>query len=137
MADVGVFRPVRDHQHHRQRGSTAPEVAKGVQSGVIRPVGVFDDEHHGRGRRSHQRVDLCDDPLALATFDGEVGYGSTQLDGNVAERPKRPRRQQVITCRGEHPCDAVGRGGERLDEARLADPGLAGDEYYGPPAVAR
>jgi len=49
---------------------------------------------------------------------------------HVPERAQRARRHQVVAHADQHASASPRVLGERSDEARLADPGLAGDQHH-------
>ena len=128
---------VGQQQHAGQRRDAPGEVAEHVQGGVVGPVHVLDDHH--RRPAGQLLVDGAEHRVPPGARLHRPGQGSAGAAGHVPERPERPRRDQVVAGAHEHPgvCRRLPR--ERPDEARLADPGLTGDEHdrastlHGPP----
>ena len=105
--------PVRGDDERVRAVDTAPEHAQDVERGTVRPVHVLEHEHTAAskgGARSRARV--------------------AGLEPEIEERPEGRRRGQVLARAAAH---FTGRVGERPDERRLADTGLAADEDE-PPA---
>jgi hypothetical protein len=115
-------------QQHAGQGRDPPgQVADHVQGGVVGPVHVLDDHH--RRPAGQLLVDGPEHGVPTGHRLHRPGQGAPGAPGHVPERAQGARRDQVVAGPDEHP--GVGRRlpRERPDQARLADPGLAGDEH--------
>ena len=123
---------VGDRDERRHRRDPACEQAEQVERRLVGPVQVL--EHDDRWRAPPQLVEQRGQHVARpgAALD-EVGQLAACLGGDVEQRPERPRRVQRLARAREHADGKV--GAERVEERRLADPGLSGDEHE-PPATA-
>jgi hypothetical protein len=120
---------VGQHQHSRQLGDPAGQVAQHVQGGLVGPVHVL---HHQDGRvpgpvqlgpqRSQHRV-------PLATLGQHPGQPGADLADQVTERPKSPRRAQIVAVADQQTPLGRQQPPDRPDQARLADARLPGDEH--------
>ena len=125
---------VGQHQHSRQLGDPAGQVAQHVQGGLVGPVHVL---HHQDGRvpgpvqLGPQRGQHCVPLPALGQRPGQLG---ADLADQVTERPQSPRGAQVVAVADQQAPVRRQQPPDRPDQARLADAGLAEDEHQ--PALA-
>ena len=123
---------VGQDEHGRQLGDPAGQVPQHVQGGLVGPMDVL----HDQDRRVPRPVQLPRQrgqhgvPVAGAQRPGQPGPDGA---GQIAERPKGPGRAQVVTVADQQPPLGRQQPAQRLDQARLADPGLAQDQHQ--PAV--
>ena len=116
----------RDHERvHRL--DAAAEQPKDVERCLVRPVHVLDDDDRGLPGAQLVAERRKDGLRLLAPLD-DVREGRAALERDVHERPQRTRCVQTVA----RPPQDAGRVGtvaaELLNERRLADARLAGDE---------
>ena len=137
------LRPCAHDQRHGQALDPARDPRQHAQGRGIRPVEILDRQHDRRARAEvveHVEDRLADAELALGS-DVQPGQLLLQplvpaADREVDDRTERAVRLELLGLGREH--HGVGGAGgleRRLDEARLADPGLALDDGH-PPAAA-
>jgi hypothetical protein len=119
---------VGEHQHAGQLRDTPGEVADDVQGGVVGPVHVLDD--HQRGPVGELLVHGAEDRVPLRDRRRGLGQRPVAAAGHVPERTQRARRHQVVAHADQHASVRPRVLRERPDQARLADPGLAGDQHH-------
>ncbi len=110
-----------------QATNAAGDEAQEVQRRLVGPVHVLDEEHRQMWavEEVEQRGELLGARGAGATGRGER---ATDLRGDVEHRTQRTGRELAVAC----PDEPLGVGElelQRVDERRLADAGLTGDEH--------
>ena len=136
------------HDKDRELAQRIGERAEQLESGVVGPLQVVEQDHRGRtGRdrrqRAAQRLEQRG-AVALRDRGPELGQQQGEMALQRAARGQRPRRStQVAAQRAQH--RAIGQRRRRarraaqrqrlarrrdlLGQARLADPGLAGQQH--------
>ena len=112
------------------------DVAQGVQGRVVGPVQVLDDEHGRPSPRSQLEPQGLVDRLPVGVGRQRVGERSGVLQGRVAQRSERARREQVVAAADEHPGPVSDRCHEGAHQAGLADACLAEQQDDRAPALA-
>ncbi len=119
---------VGEDQDGGQVGDPPDEETQGVERRIVGPVNVFDDENRRMFGPAQLRVQGGQHPVAVAA----VPYGLAELGSHaarqIAERTEGPWGGQVIAVADQHPAGRGQAGPQRLDQAGLADPGLAHDQ---------
>jgi hypothetical protein len=114
---------VGQHQHAGQVGDPPGEVADHVEGGVVGPVHVLDDHH--RRPVGELLVGGTEDRVPLRRDVHDRVQRSVGDACHVSERPERARRHQVVAHPDQHASAIPCLLGERPDQTRLADSGLA------------
>ena len=112
--------PVCRSQQHRHRLESARQHPNDVQGGLVRPVQIL--QHDDR------RTALPESPCHRL-HELVRGFAvRIQLRRDLEHRTERPGRKQCVAppAHGRHVSVAVTKG---VEERRLPDPRLAGDEY--------
>lgn len=112
-----------------QVGNPPDEETQGIKRRLVGPMNVFDDQNRRVFGPAQLRVQGGQHPVTIAA----VHHGSAELCSHpthqVAERAEGPRGGQVIAVADQHPAGPGEAGAQRLDQAGLADPGLAHDQH--------
>jgi hypothetical protein len=114
---------------HQQRGQVdepARDVVQHVQGRIVGPVQVLDDEN-GRAPRGELGDRGPRHRVGLTARECRRERAVCAL-GGLAQGAERSRAQQVVAGSDEHAHAVVQLGAQNPHDARLADPGLAGDE---------
>ena len=120
--------PIGQHQHGRQAGDPPHQEPQHVQGRLVGPVDVLDDED-GRLLRP---VELGPQGVAHPTPVAGLERGrqrAADAARQVPERPQHSRRGQIVAVADEQARLGRQHGPHGVDQARLADPGLADDEH--------
>src|SRR6266545_1815831 len=122
--------PVRDHQHGRQAGDPPYEEPQHVEGRLVGPVDVLHDED-GRVLRPVQLgPEGVAHPTPVAGLE-RVGERASDTADQVSQRPQHPWRGEIIAVAHEQAGPGRQYRAEGVHQARLADPGLAGDDHDG------
>jgi hypothetical protein len=126
---------IGDDQQGGRLADTPAHVLEDVERGVVRPVHVLEDGDGNRRRAPQLAQEGGEDPLALRAALHQRPERAPGVVGDVEQRAERPGGEQRVA---RPPEDAGGRSialgelREPLNQRRLADPRLAGDESDGP-----
>ena len=129
MTSADLILAIRHDEHQREVDGAPAEHGDDVDRGVVRPVGVLDDEQH-RSVRADPGDEVAEQRVTIG------GRRHTECLGGVDERPEGTWGTECIAapeCDTHIRVDAVG---EMLDQRCLADPRLAADEDH-PTTTAR
>ena len=129
MTSTDLVLAVRHDEHQREVDGAPAEHGDDVDRGVIRPVGVLDDEQH-RSVRADAGDEIAEQRVAVR------GRHHVKGAGGVDERPEGSWGSESIAAPERDAHIGVDAVGEMLDQRCLADPRLAADEHD-PTAAAR
>ena len=128
MVSVDLAVAVGQQQHARGAGDPAADIADRIQSRLVGPVGVLQDEYRGSGRIRQQPQHRLQHTRAVRSIEGieECRY----VPRDIPEGVEGARDAQVVagtevdraTCRVLRP--------ECTHERALADAGLPTDQHY-------
>ena len=127
MVVVELTIAIGEKQQSIGPGDSAPDVLDRIESGLVGPVRVLDDED-GRANRTRQQVEhRLQDTRPIAVMQGRR-YRHL-IAGQIPEWAKRLRNQQVVTRPKENVCSVCLTINELVNQRAFADTGFAAKQH--------
>jgi hypothetical protein len=130
MLPVDLVIPVGQQQDRRQPRHPADQVTEHIQGGLVGPVHVLHGQHRGVPRPAQLRTQRLQQPVAVPAVLQGPGQAGADAADEVTERAEGTAGGEVVAVPDQEPALGGQDPPGRLDQARLADPGLPGDEHH-------